>query len=172
MFDEFMEELRRRQAEATGRRRPQSAADDEEPPINDDADSDPSSDARGDASTDDLDDETGVFEDDPEPEPIRPLGGRGPGVGGRPPRGPRGRRGVGGPGDGGPSIRRQVVLGIAIVLAVFVVVMAVAGLELWTDAIWYTSVGFGDVFFTRLRIQGVLFLIGAAGTLAILLFNL
>jgi uncharacterized membrane protein (UPF0182 family) len=174
MFDEFMEELRRRQAEATGRRQPQSAADGEESPINDDADSDRSNDARDDASTDDVDDESANFEDDPEPEPepIRPLGGRGPGGGGRPPRGPRGRRGVGGPGDGGPSIRRQVVLGIAIVLVVFVVVMAVAGLELWTDAIWYASVGFGDVFFTRLRIQGVLFLIGAAATLAILLFNL
>jgi uncharacterized membrane protein (UPF0182 family) len=171
MFDEFMEELRRRQAEATGRRRPQSAADDEELPINDDADADPS-DERGDASTDDVDDDAGVFEDEPEPEPIRPVGGRGPGAGGRPPRGPGGRRGVGGPGDGGPSIRRQVFLGIAIVLAIVVVFMAVAGLELWTDAIWYTSVGFGDVFFTRLRIQVLLFLIGAAATLAILLFNL
>ena len=173
MFDEFMEELRRRQAEAAGRRRPQSAADGEESPINDDAESDPSSDAGAAASTDE-DDESAVFEadPDPEPEPIRPLGGRGPGAGGRPPRGPRGRGGVGGPGDGGPSIRRQVVIGIAIVLLIGVVFMAVVGLELWTDAIWYTSVGFGDVFFTRLRIQGLLFLIGAAATLAILLFNL
>ena len=175
MFDEFMEELRRRQAEATGRRRPQSGADGEESPINDDPESASDDDAEGTTPLDETDDEPGVFdadEPDPEPEPLRPLGGRGQGSGGRPPRGRRRRRTAGGPGDGGPSIRRQVALGIVVVLVIFVVLMAVVGLELWTDAIWYTSVGFGDVFFSRLRMQGVLFIIGAAATLAILLFNL
>ena len=174
MFDEFMRELRRRQAEATGGGRPRTAPDDEEdlispdepvPVFADDATDGPSVD-------DAYDDPFRVDGDEQEPEPIRPIAGRGPRRGGRPPRGPRVRRNVGGPGDGRPSIRRQVALAVAIVVGIFVVVMAVFGLELWTDAIWYTSVGYSDVFFTRLRIQGLLFIGGTAATLAILLFNL
>ena len=31
--------------------------------------------------------------------------------------------------------------------------MLVVGLELWTDAIWYQSVGYADVFWRRLTVQ-------------------
>ena len=176
MFDEFMKELRRRQAEATGGSRPRTAPGGEEDSISPD-DPEPvfADDAATRSSADDTDDDPARLDPDepePEPEPIRPFAGRGPRRGGRPPWGPRGRRTVGGPGDGRPSFRRQVVLALAIILGLFVVVMAVFGLELWTDAIWYTSVGFSDVFFSRLRIQGLLFVGAAAATLAILLFNL
>jgi uncharacterized membrane protein (UPF0182 family) len=170
-FDEFMEELRRRQAEATGRRRPPAGGDGEEDPISDD---DPESvfvDATDGPPDDEANDDPDLVDSD-EPEPIRPAAGRGPGRGARPPLGPRRRGTLGGPGDGRRSIRRQIAIGVAIILGIFIVLMAVVGLELWTDAIWYTSVGFGDVFFNRLRIQGLLFAGGAAATLAILLFNL
>ena len=174
MFDEFMQELRRRQAEATGRRRPRPEGGPEEDSISDD-EPEPVFGEAGSAAEDeptlgDLDDDAGIDAD--EPEPLRPMAGRGPRRGGRPPLGPRVRRPVGGPGDGGRSIRRQLALALAVVVGIFVILMAVVGLELWTDAIWYTSVGYADVFFTRLRTQGLLFLVGAAATLAILLFNL
>ena len=174
MFDEFMQELRRRQAEATGRRRPRPEGGPEEDSISDDEPEpvfgEAGSDAEDEPTLGDLDDDAGIDAD--EPEPLRPMAGRGPRRGGRPPLGPRARRPVGGPGDGGRSIRRQLALALAVVVGIFVILMAVVGLELWTDAIWYTSVGYADVFFTRLRTQGLLFLVGAAATLAILLFNL
>ena len=174
MFDEFMQELRRRQAEATGRRRPRPEGGPEEDSISDDEPEpvfgEAGSDAEDEPTLGDLDDDAGIDAD--EPEPLRPMAGRGPRRGGRPPLGPRVRRPVGGPGDGGRSIRRQLALALAVVVGIFVILMAVVGLELWTDAIWYTSVGYADVFFTRLRTQGLLFLVGAAATLAILLFNL
>ena len=174
MFDEFMQELRRRQAEATGRRRPRPEGGPEEDSISDDEPEpvfgEAGSDAEDEPTLGDLDDDAGIDAD--EPEPLRPMAGRGPRRGGRPPLGPRVRRPVGGPGDGGRSIRRQLALALAVVVGIFVILMAVVGLELWTDAIWYTSVGYAEVFFTRLRTQGLLFLVGAAATLAILLFNL
>jgi uncharacterized membrane protein (UPF0182 family) len=168
MFDEFMKELRRRQAEAAGTRRPDQAADPEEDSISDD---DPESVFADDgAPPAEASDDPGSVDD--EPEPIRPAAGRGTSRGGRPPRSPGGRRNVGGPADGGPSLRRQLAIAVAVVVGIVILLMAVVGLELWTDAIWYTSVGFGEVFFTRLRIQGLLFLGGTAATLAVLLFNL
>src|SRR5580765_2221885 len=124
MFDEFMRELRRRQAEATGGGSPRTAPDDEEDSISPD-DQEPVSadDAIDGPPVDDAyDDPSRADGDEPEPEPIRPIAGRGPRRGGRPPRGPRGRRTVGGPGDGRPSIRRQVALAVAIVLGIFIVV--------------------------------------------------
>ena len=172
MFDEFMEELRRRQAEATGRRRPQPGADREEDSISDDDPESAASDDVQDGPRGTATDDGPILVEDDEPEPIRPTLGRRPGRGGRPPQPPRRGRNVGGPGDGGPSIRRQIALALAVIIGIFVLLMLVFGLELWTDAIWYTSVGFGEVLFTRLRIQGLLFLGGAAATLAILFFNL
>src|SRR5881409_1014354 len=116
MFDEFMKELRRRQAEATGGSRPRTAPGGEEDSISPD-DPEPvfADDAATRSSADDTDDDPARLDpDEPEPEPIRPFAGRGPRRGGRPPLGPRGRRTVGGPGDGRPSFRRQVILALAI----------------------------------------------------------
>ena len=47
-----------------------------------------------------------------------------------------------------------------------IIVLSGVVLDLWTDALWYQSVGFDAVFWTRLSTQGALF---AAGTLLALL---
>ncbi|HEV8546529.1 MAG TPA: hypothetical protein VGQ64_09540, partial [Candidatus Limnocylindrales bacterium] len=138
MFDEFLDELRRRQGQAASGRSP-GGADDSPDPEEDAVDDDPIDGARA--------------EDEPaddEPEPIRRPASRQPrGGAGRPPRGPGSRRPArGGRRDGGTSIRRQLLTALGVVLAIFVVIMLVVGLELWTDAIWYTSVGYDAVFWT------------------------
>ncbi len=46
------------------------------------------------------------------------------------------------------------------------------GLDLWTDALWYQSVGFDGVFWTRLGAQFGLFALAGFATLAILLGDL
>ena len=77
-----------------------------------------------------------------------------------PARSPRSRRpggvgrGPGGPDDGGPGRaarmgrRIGIAIGIAIVIGIFLLFSV--GLDLWTDALWYSSVGFDTVFWTRL----------------------
>jgi uncharacterized protein len=153
IFDEFLTELRRRQGDAAsgGRADDDGAA--------------PGPEAGDDPPDDDPADE--------EPAPIRrPAGGPGRGGARRPPRGPRPTRSAGGPRDGGMGIRRQLLTALAIIFVVFVLIMLVFGLELWTDAIWYRSVGYDAVFWTRLRVQGLLFLLGLAVTLVVLLGNL
>ena len=45
------------------------------------------------------------------------------------------------------------------------------GLELWTDALWFQSVQFDSVFWTRLTAQLGLFLVAAIGALVIVLLN-
>ena len=49
--------------------------------------------------------------------------------------------------------------------------MFVVGIQLWTDAIWYRSVGYDQVFWTRLGAQVGLFLAGGLLAAAILLGN-
>ena len=75
-------------------------------------------------------------------------------------------------GGGGPSLRRQVLIIVGILVAVFVVLMLAIGVELWTDAIWYTSVGYDAVFWRRLWVQVGLFVFGAVLVLLVLLGNL
>ena len=69
------------------------------------------------------------------------LDGRGAGLG-RPPIRPRRAQRSG----GGASNRR-----ITIVVAIFLVVLLFGSgtIEFWTDAIWFKSVGFDSVFWTR-----------------------
>ena len=82
-------------------------------------------------------------------------------------------RPVGGPNDGGGlGLRRQISLAIAVVVGLFIFIMAVVGLELWTDAIWYASVGYDAVFWTRLGAQVGLFVAGLVLALVVLLGNL
>ncbi|HEX5825526.1 MAG TPA: UPF0182 family protein [Candidatus Limnocylindrales bacterium] len=165
LFDEFMKELRRRQAAAEGRPAPDDdAGDDEDAP--DDApraDDDETEPARDADPTDDA---------EARPRPMRrragpsrggPRGG-GPGRPGRPARG--------GANDGGRSLRRSLTISVAIILAVFLVLMFVVGIQLWTDAIWYRSVGFDAVFWTRLGSQVALFVAGGLIAAVILLGNL
>ena len=87
-----------------------------------------------------------------------------------PPPGARGGGSRSGSGGGGPTRsprlgrrptrrqRRRSDPGSATVIAVlviaFVVLMLAFGIELWTDAIWFKSVGYDQVFWTRRRRPG------------------
>jgi uncharacterized membrane protein (UPF0182 family) len=165
-----MKELRRRQAAAEGRPAPDDEpfdGDDDNPSddeSSDDLGSDPVADA--DAADD------GAAEDAPDqPRPIRRRAG--PSRTGRRGGGPgRPARPVGGPDDGGRSLRRSLTLTVAIVLVVFLVLMFVVGIQIWTDAIWYRSVGFDAVFWTRLGAQVALFVAGGLIATVVLLGNL
>jgi len=169
MFDEFLDELRRRQAEASGRSpRPRSDAKDDAVPDDDDpgvSDKDAG-----------VDSDTEADEGEPggEPEPITiGRGGRRGAGDGRPPRDPRRGRPVGGPNDGGSfGLRRQLGLAVGVVVILFVIIMFAVGLDLWTDAIWYKSVGYDAVFWTRVGAQVGLFVGGLVLALVVLLGNL
>ncbi len=195
-----MKELRRRQAEATGRPIPPGSrksvpdgSDVNGQAEDDDADADVQANPDDAGSDDDhvTDDESGAgddigagaVDDDPngEPRPIPLRGPRrrratrpgGPGDGGdrRPPPPRQPRTGVGGPRDGGFSLRSRLTTIIVLAVVVFVVLMFAVGINLWTDAIWYKSVRFDQVFWTRLGTQAGLFVLGAAVALVVLLAN-
>jgi uncharacterized membrane protein (UPF0182 family) len=175
LFDEFIRELERRRARAQGRGprdpgRPADAdpADEDELPPRDD---DEATDVDDDADADDRPDAE-------EPTPIRPrtTGGSdgsraGSSRAGGPPRRPHV---VGGPDDGAerPSRFRRVGLGIVAVVVALVLVLAGTVVDLWTDAIWYRSVGFDSVFWTRLGSQVGLFVVALLVSLLVLLGNL
>jgi len=85
------------------------------------------------------------------------------------------RRGAGGPADGAPtlgSILRRAGLAVAILAALVVVALLGVGLDLWTDALWYRSVGYDTVFWTRLGVQLALFAGVLVVALLVLLANL
>jgi uncharacterized membrane protein (UPF0182 family) len=153
LFDDFMDELRKREAAARGEdpgpaRRPDrddpdaderdAGERDDTHPADDDADADTPRDA------DDIDDSDGV-ERDEEDSSIRPRsiddrrrGGR------RPPGGPD----DGAPGRAARTGRRIGIWVIALgVIAIFLLFSV--GIDLWTDALWFRSVGFDTVFWTR-----------------------
>jgi uncharacterized protein len=186
LFDEFMKELRRRQAEAAGRTAKDGDSDDphdagdaddgdaDDRPTGEDADDD------GDSSTarprlrpvpSASDEEPELADDDGEGREEPPAG---------PPPGRRGgsgsgggrRRSSGGPRDGAPSMRSRIGTALLIVVIAFVVVMLAFGIQLWTDAIWFKSVGYDQVFWTRIGVQLGLFLLGLVLALAVLLGNL
>ena len=81
---------------------------------------------------------------------------------------PRQRRRVGVPSFG---FRR---FGVALVLLAIFLLLALGGfvLDFWTDAIWYKSVGYDSVFWTRVGTQAGLFALTLVIVLAILLGNL
>ena len=184
LFDEFMRELERRRAEAEGRTPPRDPkADDGEPGADD---GDKAQHGTDDGSHDDAHDEPAAGTDDRadaddrEPTPIhrrsgaRPRSGTGSGV---PPRGPAAPHPVGGPDDGAqpPSMRtilRRVGVGAIVIIIALIVFLAGTGIDLWTDAIWYKSVGFDSVFWTRLGAQAGLFVVALVVALVVLLFNL
>ncbi len=177
LFDEFMRELERRRAEAEGREaQPGPDGGDPSEPAGDDDHAEPGDDdARPDAS--DRGGSPGEGHDPagaPEPTPIRRRAG-GPRSRRAPPP-PRNPRPVGGPTDGEPpawrvALRRLGLAAVVIVVA-FVVFLASVGIDLWTDAIWYRSVGFDSVFWTRLGAQVGLFVGALAISLVVLFLNL
>src|SRR4051812_32699008 len=155
LFDDFMDELRRREAAARGEdpgparpprgdpdpdRDPEDsgdAADRDDPIVDADADDGVELDPDGDDDPD-----TDTFGRPRSIDDRRRSGGRRP-----PPRRP------GGPNDGGPgrAARTGRRLGLwAIVLAVIAIFLLFSvGIDLWTDALWFQSVGFDSVFWTR-----------------------
>jgi uncharacterized membrane protein (UPF0182 family) len=149
MFDEFMDELRRRQAgEEPG---DQGARPPGEDPDGDDGRDRPDGDDgdgrdRGDRATDDRD--RARAGGPPPPRPLRREDGD------------------------GPSLRRQIVTILVFVVAFLVIAMFVVGIDLWTDAIWYASVGYDEVFWRRLWVQIGLLALGTILVLVILLGNL
>jgi uncharacterized protein len=137
LFDEFMRDLRRRQAAGRddGPREPRRVGPDE--------------------PDDDGPDEDGP-EDPDRPRPIRSTGGRG-----------SGRRGRGrSVGSGGA--RRYYALPIAIAALVILALFGSALAELLTELFWYGSVGYEQVFLTRLGAQVGLFLLGATVAVIVL----
>ena len=72
----------------------------------------------------------------------------------------------------GGGRRRRVSWWIAGIALLVLFVLFSFGLDLWTDALWYRSVGFDAVFWTRIGAQAALFAAGLFGSLAILLLNL
>jgi hypothetical protein len=60
----------------------------------------------------------------------------------------------------------------AIGLGIFALILVLSyGLDLWTDALWFQSVGFDAVFWTRFTAQLGLFVVATIATLAIVLIN-
>ena len=164
-FDDFMDELRRRRAAQDG-------PDDAGQNGSKTPDETPGQDAREDDTVDTNRSGSGA-EGDPEDEDEapRPFSREsfGSGFGG-------GRRARSmGPRDEFPQItisRRWVVLFIAIVVAFsLITTFFTVGIQLTTDAIWYQSIGYAGVFWTRIWSQLGLFVLGAAVAFAAIWIN-
>ncbi len=178
LFDEFMKDLERRRAEAEGKTPPRDPkADDDGESGSPDEGKDDDVHARPD---DDATAGPGGRDHDSEPTPIHRRAGPRPKTGsgsGAPPRRRTPVRPAGGPDDGAqpPSVRTilsRVGLGAVIVVIALIVFLAGTGIDLWTDAIWYTSVGYDGVFWTRLGAQVGLFVVALLAALIVLLLNL
>jgi len=185
LFDDFLEELRRRELIARGqdpgRPAPRRVSpDDENAP--DQTGADASDDAPHPAADghEAADDEAGDDETDADPDhPDREGHDGRPGltvVGADRASGPPRKRPPGGPrdgeGEGGRSGRRQIVIAIVAVVIVAFVLLSSTVLDLWTDALWFKSVGFDGVFWTRIGAQAALFLGAFVVALIVLLGNL
>jgi uncharacterized membrane protein (UPF0182 family) len=178
LFDDFMDELRKRESAARGqppRREGEPGPDGDEPHDESAADDDAArgADGNGDDNADaDQPDTAEPDADEPDAEP-RPIFEVPKGRGG-PPR----RRGPGGPNDGGNLGGRAARAGrrlglVAIILAALaLLILFGVGIDLWTDALWYKSVGFDSVFWTRLTANLGLFAGAGILALVVLLGNL
>ncbi|HSW41742.1 MAG TPA: UPF0182 family protein, partial [Patescibacteria group bacterium] len=180
LFDDFLRELNERQSGRPGepgRGNPAGSSPDGAPDPDAPATSDTEPAGKPDADADPR--EAGTPAPDAEPIVIRPRDGRVPGGG----RGSRGdgqppRRPPGGPDDGGSFGQRLGGLGPQVLLAVIGLILFAAvflvgiGLDIATDAIWFQSVGFDSVFWTRLGSQVGLFAAGLVAALVFLLANL
>ncbi len=151
LFDDFLEDLRRREAAARGED-PDAGAPPRRRRASGDGDPDPDDRDPNDRDPDDRDD----GDRDGEPPPREPS----------PPRRPRvvrdARRG---------GRRRRVTWWVVGLVLLLVFMLFSFGLDLWTDALWYRSVGFDGVFWTRLGAQVGLFAAALLGSLAIMLLN-
>ncbi len=179
LFDEFLDELRReaerRRRAGAGDRKP-GGGPSQRPSTDTDADSELVAGEAGHETASDRAAGLGHATDPESPSAERPgpddTGGEPEepviirvraGGGGR--RRPPGARRPSGPDDGAPTaggILRTIFrrLGIVGLLAVAFILVSLFtyGLDLWTDAIWFDSVGYAPVFWTRLFAQAALFL--------------
>ncbi len=152
LFDDFMDELRKREAAARGEdpgpggQRPPDPDDDDDDRAR--PDDEPGEGGSG-RSDDDGDDDAGDASDEDaggdRPETITDARRR---------RGRPRRRGPGGPDDGAGNraARAGRRLGIALLILALLGIFLLfsVGIDLWTDVLWYASVGFDPVFWTRL----------------------
>jgi uncharacterized membrane protein (UPF0182 family) len=160
MFDDFLEELRRRQAEreaAEGQPRNKTDGGTDADPASEGKREDDTMSSGGNGS-DDGDN------DGPGPRPVFRQGGFGGG----------GRRYTRGPGDEFPEFhisRGWIVLGVVALAIVILLSVFALTVGLATDAIWFQSVGYGNVFWTRLGTQILFFLVGVGVAFFILWIN-
>ncbi|MCU0482875.1 MAG: UPF0182 family protein, partial [Chloroflexi bacterium] len=185
MFDDFLKELAERQRAAERRRGAgESEADqpgDERPgegPEGDESGPVEAADVEAGGAADEAaeggaaEDEAAEAEEAPEPQAPGGPAAAGPrpifGRGGRPPRRPAGPARRGG---GARRMGTQALVAIVVALLLGIVFLLGSGIDLITDAIWFESVGYDPVFWTRLTYQVVLFLGGTAVVLAFLLLN-
>jgi uncharacterized membrane protein (UPF0182 family) len=157
LFDDFMEELRRRQADLEAADRKSNGGSDDATPGG------PTNTPREDASMR-ISDPGSDDDRDGGPSPIfrkSTFGGGG--------------RQWYGPGGGSTEVRigrGWIILGaIAAVIAILLIVFSLT-VGLATDAIWFQSIGYGDVFWTRLGSQILYFVAGAVIAFAVLWFNI
>jgi uncharacterized protein len=166
MFDEFMEELRRRQAAHDGAGK-QSEAGPNEPTDADDADG-PARSTQGSLEDDAVSsngsgsDDNGRDDDQNSWSPFDRAGfGSRRGRGGPPPEMPEFHLGKG-----------WIILGA--ILVAFVLLSSVFALTVGviTDGMWFNSIGYGDVFSTRVLSQIAFFVVGGLVAFIFLWFNL
>ena len=164
MFDDFMDELRRRQAEREAGEKKADGGSDE-------AESGPTDEGSAEDATMRSDGPGSDESDQDEEERPTPVFGRG-GFGGGP---GRPRRYSGGPSGEMPEIhigRGWIVLGIAFLILMGLLGVFAMSIGFATDAIWFQSVGFGSVFWTRVGSQVLFFVVGLVVAFVFLWVNL
>ncbi len=168
LFDDFLEELRRREAQARGETPPpkrirRRRAERPRPPRVRRHGRRCRYRRRGARTRTPTSGDDAHGSGQPEPEPLF-RAGRG--------RGRGGRRPPGGPNDGARGPNRHIGLWIAVGVIVGLFLLFTFGIDLWTDAIWFKSVGFDGVFWTRIAAQVGLFVAGLGIALIVFLGNL
>jgi hypothetical protein len=173
-FDEYLRELAGRERGGSGSPTGDPArgggAPDADAPDDDPTEGDATTSAPDDGESDaesppgDLGD-PGDGAPDEEPTPLRRRRRRSRSAAGRGPGGPTDGAGAGGR-FGGAGRAVAVVAVVFVLLLLFGFFGAI--LDLWTDAIWFDSVGYQSVFWTRIGTQIVLFLVAFVGILFLL----
>jgi uncharacterized membrane protein (UPF0182 family) len=164
IFDDFLEELRRRQAqnEGGGEQRNGGSGDPADEPSGNGRRKDETMRSVGPDS-----DDTDHDDDGPSRPVFRDSGFRGgSGGSGRGPFGPSGDL---------PELkigRGWVIAGVVIVALLVLLTVFALTVNLATDALWFQSVGYGNVFWTRLGSQILYFIVGAAFAFVVIWINL
>ncbi len=186
MFDEFMEELRRRQAELEGRDPNAPAEGDEQTggsyQGSDGAEGEGEEPGEGqaaiDADAESIDTDAGEpaadsgTGEEPQAEPGGPRAPRRRRVPGGPPREPSPPRRGRGREPSRPPIRHLVAWAIALLVLFGLLLFIGPGIDFITDAMWYRSVGYEAFFWTRVGTEFWLFFGVLVAALVMVLGNL